>query len=412
MADSDSIAGGSVRWARIFAALIVLFAIAEIFSQAVVYYYAGKPFQSLTVNIWSPYGLVRNNPALTSPGFDISPNGFRSTRDYTLNKPPHTFRVLMLGGSVLYSGLVPSVARLSQYGRVRSDQTIAPYLEALLRKDPAFAGINVEVINAAVNFNRIVETSADYLEQYIKWQPDMVIVFGSVNNFGPVRYRGDFEKGWTAIQGMHPWRAEFDRLVLDNGLTATFERLWRTGSEHSATLALLSKGMVSVVDAGMGMLGRIQVAPPSAGAGAPRELETPTERAEYVQLYGGYADAMIAAARRMGQGIAFAWEPELGDMGAIKPLSAEEKTLYAVVHRPEDVVAQQSESRVLFHSLFDKQGIPIVDPVDDMRHYDHTVYIDYTHYTPSGNEFVAGVTYRQLRSAFLAQLALRKDLAR
>src|SRR5689334_20735867 len=105
-----------VRWGRVFAALAVLVLVAELASQALIYVYAGKPFQSLSVYRWSAYGLVRNNPSLTSPGFEISKSGFRSIDDYQKKKPAGTLRVLLLGGSVLYSGLAGG--RLEQYGRI------------------------------------------------------------------------------------------------------------------------------------------------------------------------------------------------------------------------------------------------------------------------------------------------------
>src|SRR5689334_5267680 len=125
-----------LRWGRVIAAVLIGFFIAEFGAQVVIYAYAGKPFRSLSLYLWSPYGLVRNNPNLTSPAFVINHQGFRATREYTRQKPPNTFRVILLGGSVLYSGIVPNVARLTQYGRVSSDQTIASYLEAQLRQDP------------------------------------------------------------------------------------------------------------------------------------------------------------------------------------------------------------------------------------------------------------------------------------
>ena len=131
-------------------------------------------------------------------------------------------RVILLGGSVLYSGLAG--ARLAQYGRVSSADTIAPYLEAMLAADPRFAGRKVEVINTAVNFNRIVEIASAYLEEYLYWQPDLVVVFGSINNFYWYRHAGDVAAGHTALQLRHPFRLEFERQVNEHSLAAFIER--------------------------------------------------------------------------------------------------------------------------------------------------------------------------------------------
>jgi hypothetical protein len=405
MAASDT-GQNAIRWSRVVAAMLAVLFVLEITSQTVVWAFAGKPFHSLSLYRWSAYGLVRNNPDLTSPAFVINRNGFRATRDYEKEKPPGVFRVMLLGGSVLYSGLVPAVARLSHYGRVRSDQTIAPYLEQRIRQDPAFEGIKVEVINAAVNFNRIIEVSAAYLAEYLHWQPDFVIVFGSVNNFGPTRYHGDLAAGRTSLQQRHNWDPEFQRLVNDHGVASTIERVWRDGAEHSAALALAYKFALIVSDKIVGVSGQFSIG--NHFAAEPKGSETASELEAYFRMYASYADAMIAAAHRMGHGMAFAWEPELGDLAGIKPLSTEEQTIFPLLQRTPDAVAQTEASRQLFRRHFAEMGTPIVDPTDPLRSHNETVFIDYTHYTPIGNRVIADIAYEQLRTELVKQLAISK----
>lgn len=65
------------------AATLVVYFVIEITAQIVVLAFAGKPFRSLSFYRWSAYGLVRNNPDLTSPAFVINRNGFRATRTTT-----------------------------------------------------------------------------------------------------------------------------------------------------------------------------------------------------------------------------------------------------------------------------------------------------------------------------------------
>src|SRR5262245_31281887 len=101
-----------LRTGRIAALLLSGLVAADIAAQLAVFAFAGRPFQSLSVNRWSPYGLVRNNPALTSPSFEINRDGFRTTREFDKRKPPGVFRIILLGGSALYSGVVPGAARL------------------------------------------------------------------------------------------------------------------------------------------------------------------------------------------------------------------------------------------------------------------------------------------------------------
>ncbi len=400
MAASEPAISTGIRWGRIFATLAVLALLAEIASQALIYVYAGKPFQSLSLYRWSAYGLVRNNPALTSPGFEIDSSGFRSLKEFTKQKPPGTLRVLLLGGSVLYSG--PAGARLEEYGRVSSAQTVAPYLEAMLAADPRFAGRKVEVINAAVNFNRIVEIADAYLEEYLSWQADLVVVFGSINNFHTYRHAGDVEAGHTQLQVRHPFRLEFERLVNEHGLSAFIERAWRTGAEHSAALALASKACVALADRLVDWAQRL--AAPMARPG-PSEAgpETAEDLRAYMRIYASYADAMIAAAHRAGQDIAFVWEPALQTLGGVKPLSVGERQILKSVGSRPEWTAQFEAARQSFHALFDTAGVPVIDPMETLKTTSDTVFIDYVHYTPGGNRLLASLIYRQLAESLAAR---------
>src|SRR5204862_2439413 len=138
----------------------------------------------------------------------------------------------MLGGSTLYSGITST--HISGAERVDSDATIAQFLEQELRQDPALSGLNVEVINAAVNFNRIVEVSGGYLAEYVHWQPDVVIVFGSANNFRFAPRRGEIRAHRFGIQEPHPWALEFERQANETSLAALLERAMRTAANGSA----------------------------------------------------------------------------------------------------------------------------------------------------------------------------------
>src|SRR5215217_1854002 len=94
-----------IRWGRIWGLLVLSLLVVELMCQTYVYFWAGERFRSFHKQVWSPYGLVRNNPELTLPGFHHNRNGFRNLQDFTREKPKHTLRVMMLGGSTLYSGI-------------------------------------------------------------------------------------------------------------------------------------------------------------------------------------------------------------------------------------------------------------------------------------------------------------------
>src|ERR1043166_2648507 len=231
----------TIRWGRIAGMLVVLLIIVELAAQAYVYAWAGERFRSFHKQTWSPYGLVRNNPDLTLPGFHHNRNGFRNLKDFTPQKPANTLRVLMLGGSTLYSGIAST--HIEGAERVDSDATAAQFLEQELRNDPNLAGINIEVINAAVNFNRIVEISGGYLAEYAHWEPDLVSVSGSANNFNvSMPERGEVYRREYGVQPDHAWKQEFDRTANRTPLLPTARLLVLCAEDSLAGVAWAKRG--------------------------------------------------------------------------------------------------------------------------------------------------------------------------
>ena len=386
---------------RALAIVLAVLLVAEGVAQLVVYRFSGREFDSLSNYTWSPYGLVRNNPALNSDGFIISRDGFRATRSYCPSKPPNTLRVMLMGGSVLYSGLGGPATLVDAYGRTPSSKTVAPYMEAMLRADPAFRGVNVEVINAAVNFNRITEISGAYLADYLQWRADYIVVFGSVNNFSSVRYNGQFEAGTTDLQKWHPWRSEFERVTNHYDPASMVERVWRMASEHSAAAAIAKKLMEKVADRWVATADKLAPAKPALKP----MFESDEERRRYFAFFATHGEAMIAAARNEGTGIAFVWEPVLGDLGGIKRMSAEEVRIYPAVRRGAAEAKQYNDTRLLMKDWLNRKGVPFVDPTTDIANNPRTLFMDYGHYVPEGHRVVAGVAYRLLRPQLLERAA-------
>lgn len=403
MAQTESLQ--AIRWHRIWGLLLLSFLVIELLSQVFVYRWAGERFRTLEKYHWSAYGLVRNNPELTSPEFKINANGFRNSRTFTRNKPPNTLRVLMLGGSVLYSGL----GRVWMEGvqRVDSDSTIAQFLERDLRNDPALAGVNIEVINAAVNYNTIVEVSTAYITEYAFWDPDVVIVCGSANNFGYMARRGQIAERTFIIQQPHAWRSEFERIANRRSLGSLAERVLLTLENHFASVAVAKKGTGKALDKAIELSGRFAF---KSGAASQVPASDPgpaswDEYDQYVSEYQGYADAIIAVAKRRDQEIGFFWEYFLGHMGGIKPLSEVEKKLYLPNRLPNYELDRQFDfhARDKLSEYFPSKGVSFIDPLNALKQYQGTVFIDYLHYTKEGNEFMAKVIHEQLRDVFHAR---------
>jgi len=401
--DGSSVTSATIRWSRIICVMLALLTAAEGAARLYVWLWTGKEYRSTALYRWSPYGLVRNNPDVTSPTFQIDKSGFRNIEEFDRLKPPGTYRVILLGGSVLYAGLASVF--LQEEGRVGSDATIAQYLQRILAADPALKGMRVEVINAAVNYNRIVETSSAYIAEYVHWDPDLVIVFGSANNFLGVPTAEEIRLKTHNVQGDHPWKKEFERQVNQRNLAALVENALLTASDHLASVAMLRKLLGKLLDSAIAVAGRHSMQTPPPGDHRPASIE---DEERYFNDYAAYADAMVAAARRQGQDIAFFWEHWLGDLGDVKPLSGREQWLHAQVRRAPEQTAYATRMRGRWVRNFGERKIPYVDPIDVLRTNDQTLYIDYLHYTRRGNDVMAQATYDALKPLIHAKVGDRE----
>jgi hypothetical protein len=390
----------SLRWSRVVCLLLVLFAMAEGAARLYVWFWTGKEYRSTALYLWSPYGLVRNNPDVTSPTFQIDRAGFRNLEEFDRKKPPNTYRVILLGGSVLYAGL--SNLYLREEGRVGSDATIAQYLQRIIAANPAMKGLRVEVINAAVNYNRIVETSAAYLAEYAYWDPDLVLVFGSANNFMGMPTAEEIRSNKHNIQGDHPWKKEFERQVNQRNFASLAENALLMAGDNMASVAMMQKLLGKLVDSALALVNRHSMLTPlRTQASSPATMQ---DEERYFAAYAAYADAMVVAARRHGQDIAFFWEYWLGDMGGVKPLSERERWLYEQVRRVPEQTAYATRMRDRWVRNFEAEGVPYVDPIDVLRASDQTLFIDYLHYTRRGNETMAQATYDALKPLIQAKI--------
>jgi hypothetical protein len=394
----------AIRWHRIIGVIILALLFAEGAARLAVYAWSGQPYRSLSPYVWSPYGVVRNNPRLTSPAFVNDKNGFRDVQNFSQRKPANTLRVMLLGASTMYSGLQGHVWDvIPSTGRVDSRSTIAQFLRDALVADPALAGLDIEVINAAVNMNRIVEVSSAYLAEYAHWNPDFVIVGGSANNFGFVLPKGAVRRRDYGFMSTHVWRSEFERIVNRNDLLSAFENGVRALGDHSAATAIGAKMLSKVVDAAFGrsaaMARRLEFAHQSTKAIVPADWD---EYDQYVDEYLGYASAMVALARHNHQHIAFFWEHFLAQIGKMKHLTENEKKLFeANLEASSDLDAAftfHARDRVAAFCM--QNGVPFLDPIERLKAHSGSVFIDYVHYTAEGNRFMAGFIYNQLRDAF------------
>ena len=397
----------NIRWGRVFGLLLLALLIIEAACQVYVYAWAGERFRSFHKQTWSPYGLVRNNPDLTLPGFHHNRNGFRNLKDFTQEKPANTLRVMMLGGSTLYSGIAST--HVAGAERVDSDATAAQFLEQELRADPALEGVNVEVINAAVNFNRIVEISGGYLAEYAHWQPDVVIVFGSANNFNvSMPERGEVYERKYGVQPDHEWKKEFDRAANRKTFLAMSEHVVLYLEDNLASVALAKKGLTSAIDDAFALSERRSLARKPA---PPRTYAEREECDLYINEYLGYADALVATAKRNNQDVAFFWEYFLRHLEGIRPFSERERAVFDKIGRGRDAreIEFNFHARDRLAEFCVERGVTFLNPLEVLKTNRETVFIDYLHYTKEGNRAMARFIYEQMRDTFRRRAQMARD---
>ncbi len=107
----------------------------------------------------------------------INNQGFRRTKDVTINKPAGTYRIFLLGGSAAH-GI--STAAPYPLVHIYMNQTIDFYLEKMLEK--RHPGKKFEVINAAVTGYQVFQHTAYILSELIDYDPDLVIFMDGAND--------------------------------------------------------------------------------------------------------------------------------------------------------------------------------------------------------------------------------------
>jgi hypothetical protein len=169
--------------------------------------------------------------------------------------------------------------------------------------------------------------------------------------------------------------------------------------DNLASVALAKKGLTSAIDDAFAL------SQSRSFAKKPDAPRTYAEREEcdlYVNEYLGYADALVASAKRNNQDVAFFWEYFLRHLGGIRPFSEREQAVYDKIGRGRD--AREIEfnfyARDRLAEFCDERGVTFLNPLDVLKTNRETVFIDYLHYTKEGNRAMARFIYEQMKETF------------
>jgi lysophospholipase L1-like esterase len=164
---------------------VLLFAFAVILEVGAHFYLKatrGYDGEHLLQYAFDPYKNIVPTPNFVDTrGIRHNSAGFRRSSEVSLQKPPGTYRIFLMGASTAYGlgGLWPQVQR--DFEVIDNSQTIDAHLERSLQQ--AMPGVKIEVINAAIT-STWTHHNLIYLNQRIlRYDPDMILFLDGFNDF-------------------------------------------------------------------------------------------------------------------------------------------------------------------------------------------------------------------------------------
>lgn len=389
-----------VRWSRVILLVAAVLATGEGLARGAVRWRWGRPFASLDVHRFSGYGVYRENPAYTHPQYIHNSAGFRNLREFSITKPPRTFRVLAVGASVLYSASAMTHEGWSR--RVPTDQTITAHLEPLLRAMPELAGYeSVEVINAGVNRQFLRQTLSYYAAELARYDPDLVLVFGTNNDSIHLEWSGGESKLFYTPGDPTEEERRIELLANGGSLDAIAEKAVRVTVNHSALAAGAYRVLIRIMNDEIAP--RVSAARAAEGAvpAARPQLASQAELDKNIRYYLGGLGALLTFIRDQGAQPVVFWEYNLLQVEGIKPYGPHERGVAGFLK--SSGAALSVEQRRIKYEVRDRvaaylrgRDVPMIDILNDLRSRGEDVYNDYLHYTPAGNRWVAGLIARDL----------------
>jgi len=148
------------------------------YAARVVFRDEGSERSSMVLDRWSAFRTSEN---YHRAGIHHNLQGFRRDQDVSIDKPPNTVRIFLMGASVAYGdhGLYQEI---DDRWNLTNHETIDYYLEQ--RLNAAFPQKRWDVINAAVKGYLIHQDLMRLLSVVLQYKPDGVISIDGVNDMG------------------------------------------------------------------------------------------------------------------------------------------------------------------------------------------------------------------------------------
>ncbi|HEX4593608.1 MAG TPA: SGNH/GDSL hydrolase family protein [Bryobacteraceae bacterium] len=370
--------------------------LAEYSARKVVYGQLGSPSRQteLILDRWTAF---RNNPNYKSNGVQLNSEGFRRDQDVTLDKPPDTVRIFLLGGSTAYGGetLYPEI---DDHWRIDNHQTIDHYLEK--RLSSTFPAKRWEVINAAVKGYLLNQDLAMLLSTVQRYQPDYLILLDGVNDLFSMLRFPEKEDGYSAA-----------------GLGDEFNGLTKPGSMSLRLMAsswlFNNSALYRSVRESVAQRNRINARRERARKSTAHLRPdfaslTLTEQQQYQAAVGGLnkylrpVRQICRLAQMEGTQVVFVLQPEIA--GTRKPLTSVETQLLDYWSRLEPLFVYGFQT--LYPQLSSRlttaaatEGYRFLDLTNVFDRVNVQTFTDYCHLTPAGNQIVADAILDSLASS-------------
>jgi lysophospholipase L1-like esterase len=346
----------------------------------------------LKLDRWTAF---RNNPAYGRNNVRLNEAGFRRDRSVSLEKPPGTVRIFLLGASVAYGGetLYPEI---DDRWRIDNRQTIDYDLEQ--RLNTAFPASHWEVINAAVKGYFLNQDLALYLSEVQRYHPDCLVLLDGVNDlFATLRTPDTFDGYSQAGLG-----DEFDGLT--SPASMSLRLMSSTWLLDRSSLYGLIRERVSRRNRLRARQERIRQAeahPHTGPAGM-----TPDEQLRYRSAagrIGGYLRPVRQIQRLAameGTKTLFVLQPQIAVTR--KPLTSVETRLleyWSKIDGPLYVYGFQTLYPHLSSELADgaqREGYRFLDLTGVFDRMSAQAFTDYCHLTPAGDQAVADAIFESL----------------
>lgn len=173
------------RWKKIlFSCILVVLVLGtlELVSAWYLRHYEGYDGKHLVQYEFDAYkNVLPTRNFVDTRGIHHNSRGFRRLTEVSVQKPPGTYRIFLMGGSTAYGtgGLWPNIQR--DFAVLPDSATISSFLERFLAD--SFPGRTVEVIDAAIP-SMWTHHHLIYLNQTIlSYNPDMVLFLDGFNDF-------------------------------------------------------------------------------------------------------------------------------------------------------------------------------------------------------------------------------------